>query len=165
MAFESITDRQISKLLSCPKLIRNPLSHKIIKDGHEQYNYKAIALDESKHEFMIYLRQNLREGMEDDFSCGMSWLAPNGETLSLIRYNGSSHNHKNHIENIKLGYFCHIHKATEKYIRANKKADGYAEITKRYKTMDGAFHCLVEDCNVSGISTNPESDQLNLFDP
>ena len=72
--------------------------------------------------------------MEEDFSCGISWVAPNGETLTLKRYNGSNHNHANHLEKVKLGYTCHIHIATEKYISANRKAEGFAEATERYNT-------------------------------
>ena len=99
--------------------------------------------------------------MEEDFSCGISWVAPNGETLTLSRYNGPSHSHPNHLENEKLDYEYHIHKATEKYIKANRKPEGYAIATKRYHTLDGALHCLVNDFNISGISTTP--DQPKLF--
>ena len=63
---------------------------------------------------------------------------------------------------IKLGDNCHIHKATEKYILANKKPDGFAEVSKKFKTLNGALHCLVNDCNITGITTKP--DQPSLFD-
>ena len=83
-------------------------------------------------------------------------MAPNGETLTLKRYNGSSHNHPNKLENVKLGYNCHIHIATEKYILANRKAEGFAEVTDRYDSLEGALHCLVNDCKISGINTLPD---------
>ena len=65
-------------------------------------------------------------------------------------------NKSNFLENAKLGYNCHIHLATEKYIRANWKAEGFAEISKRYNTVEGAFHCLVIDCKITGIQTKPD---------
>lgn len=164
MAFESLTDAQISDLLSCPKRLTNPNAKAKIKEGHEQYNFKVEATDGSGHEFLIYKRQNLRLGMENDFSCGISWLAPNGESFTLRRYNGSSHSHPNFLEKEKLGYFCHIHLATEKYIKANRKAEGFAEISDRYNTVNGALHCLVIDCNVKGITTASDiNNQPTLF--
>ena len=103
--------------------------------------------------------------MEDDFSCGISWVSPSGEVLTLKRYNGPSHDHPNHLEKTKVGYNCHIHIASEKYIKANKKPEGFAEATKRYITLDGALHCLVTDCKISGIQTNMDSvNQQKLFE-
>jgi hypothetical protein len=159
MAFESLTDDKIADLLNCPKRLINPQARSKNKEGHEQINYKVTSTDGSGHEFEVYKRQNLREEMEDDFSCGISWIAPNGESLTLKRYNGPSHDHPNHLEKVRLGYACHIHVATEKYIKANRKAEGFAEATKRYNTVEGALHCLVTDCKISGIQTS--SDNLN----
>lgn len=165
MAFESLTDEKIQQLLNSPKQLSNPMSRSKNKDGHEQYNFRATSTDGTGHVFEIYKRQNLREGMEDDFSCGISWVASNGETLTLKRYNGSSHNHPNQIEQTRVGYNCHIHIATERYIKANKKAEGFAEASTRYNSIDGAFHCLVTDCNISGITTKPDNaNQTKLFD-
>lgn len=165
MAFESLSNDKIADLLNCPKQLTNPQTRSKHKDGHEQVNYKAIATDGSEHEFEIYKRQNLRDGMEDDFSCGISWIAPNGETLTLKRYNGPNHDHPNHLEKVRLGLTCHIHIATEKYINANRKPEGFAEATNRYNSIDGALHCLVTDCKITGISTTPDNlSQKKLFE-
>ncbi len=164
MAFESLTDSKILELIKCPKRLTNPQTRTKNKDGHEQINYKVISLDDSGHEFEVYKRQNLREGMEDDFSCGISWIAPNGESFTLKRYNGPSHNHPNQLEKVRLGYVCHIHIATEKYIKANRKPEGFAEETNKYTTVEGALHCLVTDCVISGIQTKPDNtSQISLF--
>jgi hypothetical protein len=164
MAFESLTDDKISNLLNCPKHLTNPQARSKNKDGHEQVNYKVNATDGSDHKFEVYKRQNLRYGMEDDFSCGISWVAPNGEALTLKRYNGPNHDHPNHLEKSTLGFHCHIHIATEKYIKENRKPEGFAEITNRYNSVEGALHCLVVDCKISGIQTAPDdSSQLKIF--
>ena len=163
MSFESLTDDKIQQLLNCPKQLTNPQLRSKNKVGHEQINYKVISTAGSDNAFELYKRQNLREGMEDDFSCGLSWIAPSGETLTLTRYNGPSHNHPNRIENEKLGYNCHIHVATEEYIKANLKAEGFAKITKEYNSVEGALHCLVKDCNITGINTSPDDiNQIKL---
>jgi hypothetical protein len=101
--------------------------------------------------------------MEDSFSCGINWVAPNGECLTLKRYNGPSHFHPNHMEGTKTSYECHIHIATERYIKANRKPEGFAEATDRYVTLEGAFHCLITDCHISGIGTTPDNlNQLGI---
>jgi hypothetical protein len=161
MAFESITDNKIEELLKLPKRVSNPNIRAKLKDGNEQLNYNVICTESDKYRFELYTRQNKREGMEDDFSCGLNWVAPNGETLILCRYNGPNHNHPNHLENEKLGYNCHIHKTTEKYIKANRKPEGFAETTEKYYSLKGALYWLVSDCNISGIAT--EQDLPKLF--
>ena len=165
MSFDSLTEERISAFITCPKRVINPQVRSKYKEGHEQVNYRVVATDESGFEFEIYKRQNMREGMEDDFSCGISWISPSGESLTLRRYNGPSHDHKNHLEREYLGKFCHIHQATERYIKANKKAEGYAEVSTKYRSLDGALHLLVKDLNVSGISTRPDNpSQTTLFE-
>lgn len=164
MAFESLTDDKILDLLNCPKRLANPQARIKISDGTEQVNYKVDAQDESGHLFQVYKRQNKREGMENDFSCGISWVSPNGETITLKRYNGSSHRHPNHLEGERLDFEPHIHYATEKYIKANRKPEGFAKGTKKYETLEGAFHCLITDCKITGIQTKPDdSAQQKLF--
>ena len=125
--------------------------------GNERVTY--ILTDNEKNRFNLYQRQNYKTGMEDDFSCGLSYLLPSGESFTLIRYNGSSHNHKNKLESNRLGYVCHIHKASRKYLDEAGNADGYAEATTRFHTLNGALDCLVNDCNVSGLTMN-----LDLLD-
>jgi hypothetical protein len=158
MGFESVTDEKISTLLKSKKRVTNPNIREKPKEGHVQKNYKVV--NEEGLNFELYLRQNSLEGMEDDFSCGLSWIAPNGEVLTLTRYNGSSHDHPNNIEKTRTGRVCHIHIATEKYIKANKKPEGFAEATERYSNLNGALHCLITDCNISGISTTAEEPSL-----
>jgi len=164
MAFESLTDDKIADLLNCPKRLTNPSVRAKTIEGREQQNFRVVATDGSDYEFEVYKRQNLREGMEDDFSCGISWIAPNGESLTLKRYNGANHNHPNHLEKTSLGYICHIHIATEKYVKANRKAEGFAEITDKYNSINGAFHTLVTDCKITGVQTESDNmSQIALF--
>lgn len=160
MAFESITDVKIDELLRMPKRVSNPATRAKDKEGHRQLNYKVRATQNADYEFTLYTRQNLRLGMEDDFSCGLSWTSPNGEVLTLVRYNGSNHPHPNHLEGTRIEFENHIHQATERYIRANRKPDGFAERSDKYKTLMGALSCLLDDCNIVGISVSPEETLL-----
>ncbi len=160
MPFESITDERVDELLMMAKKVTNPNARAKNIEGRMQYNYKVIAINDNDLRFELFTRQNSRAGMEDDFSCGLSWIAPNGETLVLCRYNGSSHSHSNRIENEDLDYVFHIHKTTERYIRANRKPEGFAEVTNKYYTLNGALHCLVSDCNITGLTTVPDMPKL-----
>jgi hypothetical protein len=80
----------------------------------------------------------------------------------LARYNGSSHPHPNRIEQTRIEFAPHIHKTTERYLRANMKADGFAEQTNRYSTLAGAMHALVTDLNMRGLETKPDHPELSL---
>ena len=98
--------------------------------------------------------------MTDDFSCGLQWLPAGGESLILVRYNGSSHEHPNRLENTRIDYECHIHQVTERYIQANLKPEGFAARTDAYTSCDGALHNLVNDCNITGIETKADHPEL-----
>ena len=165
MAFESITDEFIEELIGCRKMVINPKTRDVNKPGHKQVNYRVKALDDSGHKFELFTRQNLAEGMEDDFSCGLRWLASNGESLILCRYNGSSHPHRNKVENRKLGLVFHIHRATERYIAANRKSDGFASETDKYHNLNEALHCLLKDCRIEGLTLGEVGlNQIDLFE-
>ena len=165
MAFESITEEFIEELISCRKMVTNPKTREVSKFGHKQVNYMVKALDDSGHKFELFTRQNLVEGMDDDFSCGLRWLAPNGESLMLCRFNGSSHPHRNKVEHRDLGLVFHIHRATERYIAANQKPDGFASETDRYFTQQEALHCLLKDCRIEGLTSGEVGlNQIDLFE-
>lgn len=159
MGLEIITDELINKLLSSNKVVENPRARKKRDSGNERVTY--ILSDEEGNRYNLYLRQNYNMGMEDSFSCGLSYVLPSGETFTLVRYNGPSHNHPNKLEKEKLGYVSHIHKASKRYLDETGKADGFAKATDRFRTLEGALHCLIEDCNISGLSSEP--DQPSLF--
>ena len=56
----------------------------------------------------------------------------------------------------------HIHRATAEALAAGKKIDSHAEETDRYNTLDGALACLIEDCDVRGLTA--QHDEPDLFD-
>ena len=120
MGIESLNDEKINELLSMPKKVINNNIQWHKKPGHKEKNFLVKSMD-NRHNFKLYVRQNLAPTMKDDFSCGLSWLAPSGETITLIRYNGKSHTHTNHSDKQKFIFSCHIHKATEEYINKGKK--------------------------------------------
>lgn len=159
MAFESLTDEKIKNLLEMPKRVKNPQARTVQDANHHKCDYTVEAIDGSE-QFKIFVRVNNTN--VEDFSCGLMWLPAGEETLILARYNGSSHEHPNHIEGNKIEFVCHIHKATERYIRSNLKPEGWAVETASYRTYDGALHQLVTDCHISGIETVADHPELEL---
>lgn len=153
MAFETITDERIHELISMSKIVQNPDAKEVKKPGHIQRNFDLLS-EEGSLRFSLYTRQNVK--IIRDFSCGLIWLAPNGKTLTLCRYNGPSHLHVNKLEDEELAYCCHIHIATERYLRNRSKGEGFAYFTKKYKILEEALYILSEDCNVSGLPTQTE---------
>ena len=50
--------------------------------------------------------------------------------------------------------------ATERYIQANRKSEGFAEETQAYHTLTGALHYLVQRAHIQGLKTEPDEAQL-----
>ncbi len=157
MAFESLTDERIGHLLAMPKRVTNPTARNVVDANHEKREYVAESMDATER-FRLFVRQN--KTVADDFSCGLQWLPAGGESLILARYNGSSHAHPNRLEGSRVEYLCHIHTATERYIQANLKPEGFAEQTGMYQTCNGALHQLLHDCHIVGLDTKPDQPEL-----
>lgn len=144
---------ELDRHRSVQKTVRNPRARWKEKLGrHKQRNFSAESLDGAS--YLIYLRQNLND--ERDFSCGLQLVRRGAKPLSLVRYNGASHAHG------EIRFRCHIHRASLEAISAGKKIDSNAEETNRYRTLEGALACLLEDCGVQGVSA--EYDQWDMFD-
>ena len=95
-----------------------------------------------------------------DFSVIVAVRVPqSSQIFRLRRYNGKSHEHTNHIEDVTF-YDFHIHFATERYQELGAREDGYAEPTDRYEDFRSALHCLIEDMNLEA----PPDPQGKLFE-
>ena len=152
MTYALMTNEELDGLRVAVKRVTNPRAQWREKPGHRQRNFTAEG--DGGAVYRIYLRQNLND--DKDFSCGPALAQRGGKSLSLVRYNGASHAHG------EIRYRCHIHRATAEAISAGRKADGHAEATDRYRTLDGAFACLIEDCGVQGLTA--QHDKRDLFD-
>ena len=157
----TISDAEIDRLIALEKAVINPRARRITQRGSERINYEATG--QTGEQFFIYVTRNIR--LADGFSCGLLYVSPSGEKLTLVRYNGPDHEHTNALESGKpLPRACHIHRATERYINAGRKAEHHAETTTRYTDLDGALRALIADCNVRGLDDNKLIDaQLSLM--
>ena len=124
------------------------------KPGHQQRNFQVVGLQDDPARFTVYQRQSEQD--ERDFSCGIAYLPRGGRSLTLARYNGSSHVHGD------IAYRPHIHRATARAIAAGKKPESEAEETDLYTTIDGAFRCLILDFQIAGIQV-PSPDEATLL--
>jgi hypothetical protein len=162
MAFESLTEEQINRLLLMPKRVTNPAARNVTDANHDKRDYVLESVDGTER-FRLFVRQN--KTILNDFSCGLQWLPAGSEALILARYNGSSHEHPNQLEQTKIGFACHVHRATERYIQASLKAEGFATESTAYQTCNGALHALVMDCNITGLETVADQPELPLPPP
>lgn len=100
--------------------------------------------------FVLYARQN--EIDIDNFSCGIKLVRPGKEDITLLRYNGSAHEHTNILEREVIDFECHIHMATERYANTGYKIDHYATRTNEYIDLKGAIKCLILRSNIQGLT-------------
>ena len=153
------SDQEIKTLIEEPK--RAPIDwHDRIrlarKRGHSEQHVEFIS--DAGSVFRLILRQNIINPL--DFSVILSVrIAQSNMVFRLRRYNGKSHEHTNHIERHTF-YDYHVHMATERYQRAGRTADGYAEPTDRYSDFRGALRCLIDDARVE----IPPALQRDLFE-
>ena len=152
-----LTDAKIAALIALQKQVTS--KGRSVNDGkHSKRDFKLVGATVDE-EFTVFVRQHLE--MTDDFTAGLIWHARTGESVILMRCNGASHPHTNHLEGAKfsVGNY-HIHQATERYIQSGRNAEHYAEITTDYRTVEGALHQLCKLCNIDGIATEPDSPSL-----
>lgn len=145
------TDQEIAELIQERKVLPDDWREKI-------YRKRTLDVDGDKgNTFRIIVRQ--QKLIPLDFSVILAVLIPlSDRVFRLRRYNGWTNPHTNRIEREEVEGF-HIHFATERYQRRGQKEDGYAEETDRYRNLDGAVRCLIEDTNFE----EPLQAQLGMF--
>ena len=159
MSIDTLTDEIISQLISEPKVVQNKRKKAAYKMKHEERNYDVVSRD-GKHSYTLIIRQSLVK--PSNYSCGLILNTQVSQNIVLVRYNGDGHPHRNPLEKETLECKCHIHKATERYIKAGRKAELYAETTERYNNSLEALKCLLEDCNISNFPEKLDLKQLEL---
>jgi Family of unknown function (DUF6978) len=157
MSLATLTDGQISSLLSAPKKVENPGSRPRTEGKHIRRDFRVVSED-GHHEFVLFTRQSTV--IPVNFSAGLRWKSRTGEEIILMRCNGSDHPHGNSIEGNQFPAQSHIHHATERYILAGKKAESFAQATGQYKTLAGAIHELIRLANIHGLETKPDEGDL-----
>ncbi|MCY4262659.1 MAG: hypothetical protein OXC97_05020 [Candidatus Dadabacteria bacterium] len=122
------------------------------KRGHDEQHLDFTGNAEGK--FRIIFRKSHINSL--DFSIILATRIPqSNQFFRLLRYNGKSHEHTNHIEGVTF-YDFHIHFATERYQRIGSREDGYTEQTDRYSDLYGALNCLIKDANIE-VPPEPQS--------
>ena len=159
MSIEALSQAEIDALITCPQQVINPSSRVKTEGKHIRRDYHVASLD-GRHEFVLFTRQSTM--IVESFSAGLRWRSKTGEEVILMRCNGPDHTHGNPIERTRFEFRRHVHRATERYLAAGRKAESFAEVTDAYRTLDGALHHLLQLTSISGLNTSP--DATDLFD-
>ncbi len=117
MSKEHLTDVRIDELIRMEKKVTNPHARQKTVGRHLRTDYRVVSRDH-RHEFSLYTRQSTR--LRTSYSADLRWLPGDSEGVTLMRCNGSSHEHTNAFEGDKISFKCHVHVATERYLCANK---------------------------------------------
>lgn len=153
------SDEVLDGLRSMPK-VRTSATRERTKGLQLERNFECESADLSDllgggmpWRFRLFTRR-LVAFNDAQYSAGLVLLLPDRE-LVLCRYNGKGHYHTNQLERTQAGPGAHIHLTTHRYIASGRKPDGFAIATDRYNSLDGALFCLVEDCSIQGILSEP----------
>lgn len=144
-----LTDERIGELIGIHKIIteqeRRRMSKRKEINGSRRLDIPLLAdCDESFHIF-------IRESIDDpfDFTAALCVALQDGGRVNLMRCNGRHGSHKNIIENEWLEDACHVHIATSRYIQRGLNAEGFAQQTEDYFSVEGALVCLLNRCNIA----------------
>lgn len=162
MDITQITDEQFDAWITCEKTVENPGARIVHDYQHSKKDYHLTSNTFPDIKFTLFYRRH-RE-MEDDFSVGMYAVFPDGTKMVLIRFNGYSHKHPNHLDDECIVNRCHIHRAKARYTSAGYKTEAWAYETNEYNNVDGALAFAIKECNISGMACNSSPDGFSVTD-
>jgi hypothetical protein len=160
---ELLDDSQLARLLAEPKYLpRNWQLRLRLKPQPDLSQRRAtLAVTAESGEFRLSIRQSTIN--HSDFSVILGYRQPE-RWFRIRRHNGlhppeGSHRNKLEAERIK-GF--HIHIATLRYQVAGFEEDAFAIPTNRFRDLQSALECMIEDG--SFMPPNPEpGESMDLF--
>ena len=161
------TDEEISRLITCDKVIVEPPRKDMRSvDGHKRNGMKLQSKD-GNDDFTVFMRVN--EAFPENFSIGLV-VHPKDVPgdVHLLRCNGPHGDYNGTLTtdpNDIHPHFCHhVHKATEANIRDGFLPERTAVRTKGYAAFEDALTFFVTETNILGIEQHIDiQPQLGLF--
>jgi hypothetical protein len=145
---ESVDSTFLEQLRLHPKRVTRWTKDKV-EAKHRKSSCDVASLGEDAQLFRVYLRQSLL--LADNFSCGIEWRSPDGEWITLARYNGSSHPHTNKSDLQEMRNVCHVHRITIESIQNGWAHENFATQCDEYNDLEGAKVCLARDYHVQNL--------------
>lgn len=136
-------------MISCPKEISEAPKREMKLDGaHLRNGAKMTALNETKGEFTVFLRQNV--DFPENFSIGLTYSPHDGrDTITLIRCNGKHGDFNESFDPEHPHWDFHIHHATEAAIEAGHAPEKFAKKTTEYASFEEAIQVFVKLVNLN----------------
>lgn len=156
---ETVDSSFLDRLRLEPKRVARWTKDKV-EAKHQKSSCDVISPAESGLLFRVYLRQSLI--LADNFSCGIEWKSPDGEWITLARYNGSSHPHTNKLDLNEIKNACHVHRITVESIQNGWEYDNFATPCDEYSDLEGAKVCLSRDFYVDNLIGSLQQLRLTL---
>jgi hypothetical protein len=156
---ETVDSSFLERLRLQPKRVTRWTKDKV-EAKHRKSSCDAASLAESGQLFRIYLRQSLI--LADNFSCGIEWKSPDGDWITLARYNGSSHPHTNKLDLKEMKNVCHVHRITVEAIQNGWEHENFATPCYEYSDLEGAKVCLSRDFHVDDLIVSLQQLRLML---
>lgn len=139
-----------------PKPLPADWQERLFNDGYSDARHsrnrvrldQAVAVGPVRGEYFLFRRI----GHVDpaiDWTVGLGFTDLQGNEYRLVRANGPHGGHRNRLEDEALPIGCHVHFATERYLRARRcEEDGFAVPTEAYATLPEALQHLVSVTNL-----------------
>jgi hypothetical protein len=149
---EELTNSVIETLLSVPKKLKGRAS-KLKQDARGTLRFDCrlqCVENNAPHLFKLFIRQSAK--LEDSFSIGLEYhCTPCGidDYLTLMRVNGSTHQHTNKVINNQTFKTFHVHQATSEAIALNLQPEQFASPCSHYRDFRTALSYAWELWHIS----------------
>ena len=157
-AFTDLDDAALEALRGETKRVVRKGRRKDV-EAHTQKSWELESTEQPERTYRLFTRQ--AKAGSHIFSCGLVLVLP-GRSLTLCRYNGPYHRHRNPLAPRARcsSEVAHRHLAIASYLTAGLPGDRYAMTDGRFTSLDGALHYATQDCGIIGIDTEPEQTSL-----
>lgn len=161
---EIVGDSEIGEMIAEAKYLPSDWQARLadLREASRFLEGAVHIVGDSGRRFRVIVRRH--RAYLDNFTVILTTMTGDGSEFRLLRYDGSNHPHRNKIEGNWIIKKPHIHRATERYQELRWGLhDGYAEETRRYDDLSGAWECFLADTNLQAAEGARVSALPDLF--
>lgn len=156
------TQEVLDDLIGCRKTITDPPKKNLSSlYGHKRNGFKAKC--EDGRQFTVFIR--ISEKFEENFSIGLKFDSPEGESITLLRCNGP---HGEYLDPNAQPHWhsdYHYHRANIRNIDLGKKPEAGGTHTIEYASYRQALRFFLRTTAIQWTDSHfPDLEQKSLFE-
>lgn len=131
------TEEDITALIQCPKCVVQPPKREMKSNRGSLRNEMELKAAKGLDRFSVFMR--VSEHFREDFSIGLKYHSPDGQSFNLIRCNGPHGEHLDIRREPGAHFSYHIHKISAEDINDGNFAERHGATTDGYASYEEAL--------------------------